>query len=145
MHKEYRAGETTFGPLQLRSIWEPHILRDFELRVIMQVAGCEDVAAQLLAGGSVSTDERAPLDVANYVAKQKGYQPLFLLSGKEVRIAAGVDGKKPAADAADLTRPWTPPTEGQSRTSTPWSAMTGKDLDTQTSTLHASGTPAPAA
>ncbi|MFJ4208550.1 hypothetical protein ACIPY2_08830 [Paenarthrobacter sp. NPDC089675] len=89
MFKEYQAGQTTFGPLQLKSIWEPHILRDFELRVIMQVAGCEDIVAQMLSGASVAPNDRAPLDLANYIAKQKGYQPLFVFSGREVAIADG--------------------------------------------------------
>lgn len=92
MFKEYRAGETTSGPAQLQSIWEPHILRDFELRVIMQVAGCEDIVAQMLSGASVAPDDMAPLNLANYIAKQKGYQPLFDFSGRDVRIADGGDG-----------------------------------------------------
>ena len=71
----------------LRSIWEPHILRDFELRVILQMSGCEQVLVQILAGGSVGPEDRAPLDLANYIAKQKGYSPLFLFSGQEVCIA----------------------------------------------------------
>ncbi|MFI2565425.1 hypothetical protein [Paenarthrobacter sp. NPDC018779] len=89
MHMEYRAGESTFGPLPLKSIWEPHILRDFELRVILQVAGCEDIVARLLQGDGVGPADIPPLDVANYVAKQKGYLPLFVGSDTEVRISEG--------------------------------------------------------
>ena len=71
----------------LRSIWEPHILRDFELRLVLQMSGCEAVLARLLAGESLGPGDRPPLDLANYVAKQKGYLPLFLFTGQEVRIA----------------------------------------------------------
>lgn len=71
----------------LRSIWEPHILRDFELRVILQMSGCEGVLARLLAGESLGAGDRAPLDLANYIAKQKGFLPLFLFSGRAVRIS----------------------------------------------------------
>ncbi|NQD89238.1 hypothetical protein HP499_15740, partial [Paenarthrobacter sp. CM16] len=41
---EYRAGETIYGPLELKSIWINHELRDFELMVIIQVSGCELIA-----------------------------------------------------------------------------------------------------
>ncbi|MFK0003383.1 hypothetical protein [Paenarthrobacter sp. NPDC090522] len=89
MHREYRAGESTFGPLPLKSIWEPHVLRDFELRVIMQVAGCEGIVGRLLLGDVAGPPDMPPLEVANYVAKQKGYLPLFVGSDTEVRISEG--------------------------------------------------------
>ncbi|WP_426006358.1 hypothetical protein ACPFL9_05855 [Paenarthrobacter sp. NyZ202] len=73
----------------LRSIWEPDILRDFELRVILQMSGCEDVTTRLLAGERMSLADRSPLDLANYIARQKGFMPLFVLSGSEVGIADG--------------------------------------------------------
>lgn len=75
MNREQRASETTFGPLQLKSIWEPHVLRDFELRVIMQMAGCEGAVARLLADEPLDPNDRAPLEVANHMAKMKGFRP----------------------------------------------------------------------
>lgn len=82
MHHEYRAGEATFGPLQLKSIWISHLLRNFELMVILQVSGCEHTVARVLRGESISSADRGPLDIANHVAKHKGYLPLFEMSGQ---------------------------------------------------------------
>ncbi|MDR6437054.1 hypothetical protein J2790_002197 [Paenarthrobacter nicotinovorans] len=88
---EYRAGETTYGPLQLKSIWINHGLRDFELVVIIQASGCELIAERLIQGESVSGTDEPPLEVANYIAKQKGYLPLFDLSGQEPDLAGGAE------------------------------------------------------
>ncbi|TVU66745.1 hypothetical protein FQP90_00965 [Paenarthrobacter nitroguajacolicus] len=89
MTREQRASETTIGPLQLKSIWEPHVLRDFELRVIMQMAGCEGAVARLLAGEPLTPNDRGPLEVANHMARMKGFRPLFVALGREVRISDG--------------------------------------------------------
>ncbi|ABM10146.1 hypothetical protein [Paenarthrobacter aurescens] len=89
MNREQRDSETTFGPLQLKNLWEPHILRDFELRVIMQMADCEGAVCRLLAGEPLGPSDRAPLEVANHVAKTKGFRPLFVASGQELRISDG--------------------------------------------------------
>lgn len=85
MRRAERAGEP--GPIQLKSIWEPHILRDFDLRVIMQMAGCEDIAARIIAGVPVSPSERVLMDRANYIARHKGYLPIFVFSGRDARIS----------------------------------------------------------
>ncbi|MFJ6454967.1 hypothetical protein [Paenarthrobacter sp. NPDC091669] len=86
---EYRAGETTYGPLQLKSIWINHELRDFELMVIIQVSGCELIAERLLQGEPVSPRDEPNLDLANFLAKQKGYLPLFDLAGQEPSLVGG--------------------------------------------------------
>lgn len=86
MRREDRAGESGAEAVQLKSIWEPHILRDFDLRVIMQMAGCEDIAARIVAGEPVSPTDRAPTDRANYIARHKGYLPIFDFSGVYARI-----------------------------------------------------------
>lgn len=58
----------------------------------MQMAGCDHTAARILAGESIAAADRPPLDLANYIATKKGYLPLFLYSGSDVRIAeAGRD------------------------------------------------------
>ncbi|WP_026542923.1 hypothetical protein [Paenarthrobacter nicotinovorans] len=88
---EYRAGETTYGPLQPKSIWIKHELRDFELMVIIQVSGCELIAERLLQGEPLSGTDEPPLEVANYIAMQKGYVPLFDLSGQEPVLAEGAE------------------------------------------------------
>jgi hypothetical protein len=75
---EVRAGSTSMGPHALRS-WQPlHDLTDFDLMVIMQVAGCEAQAASLLSGSSsFSEKDLENLTIANDLAKQKGYTDLF--------------------------------------------------------------------
>ncbi|WP_347110168.1 hypothetical protein AAHB33_05565 [Paenarthrobacter sp. S56] len=83
---EYRVGDNTYGPLELRSIWKRHKLRDFELRVILQVSGCDEVASRVLAGQTILPDEKSALEVANEIAKQKGYLPLFETTGVRVQI-----------------------------------------------------------
>ncbi|MHC8606951.1 hypothetical protein ACW4FP_04760 [Paenarthrobacter ureafaciens] len=86
MRRGDRVGEAGVATPRLKSIWEPHILRDFDLRVIMQMAGCEDIAERILAGESVSPADRGRMDRANYIAKQKGYMPIFITSGLDARI-----------------------------------------------------------
>lgn len=85
---ESRAGDrTTFGPLQLRSIWHEHELRNFDLMVIMQVSGCEHVAERVISGESVSTEDKSALVIANEIAEQKGYLPLFDMTDDDARIS----------------------------------------------------------
>ncbi|GAB2732887.1 hypothetical protein GCM10027038_34150 [Arthrobacter bambusae] len=85
---ESRAGDrTTFGPLQLRSIWNEHELRNFDLMVILQVSGCEHIAERVISGEPVSTEDKSALVVANDLAKQKGYLPLFDVTDDDVRIS----------------------------------------------------------
>ncbi|MEV7605136.1 hypothetical protein AB0N65_06830 [Paenarthrobacter sp. NPDC089322] len=86
---DYRVGETHAGSVHLTSIWVSHILRNFDLMVIIQVSGCEHIAARVLRGERISPSKRAPLNIANHVAKQKGYLPLFVFSGKDVRVSDG--------------------------------------------------------
>jgi hypothetical protein len=78
---ESRAGETTHGPLQLKSIWIEHELRNFDLMVIIQASGCEHIAQSVIAGEPNSENDKSVLRIANDLAKQKGYEPLFDLSG----------------------------------------------------------------
>jgi hypothetical protein len=75
---EVRVGSTSMGPHALRS-WQPlHDFTDFDLMVIMQVAGCEAQAASLLSdGSSFSEKDLENLTIANDLAKQKGYTDLF--------------------------------------------------------------------
>jgi hypothetical protein len=85
---ESRAGDrSTFGPLQLKSIWHEHELRNFDLMVIMQISGCEHIAERIISGGSVSTEDKSALVIANELAEQKGYLPLFDVTDDEVRIS----------------------------------------------------------
>ncbi|MGO4473907.1 hypothetical protein AB4Y95_18445 [Arthrobacter sp. M-10] len=85
---ESRAGDrTTFGPLQLQSIWHEHELRNFDLMVIMQVSGCEHIAERVISGESVSTEDKSALVIANEIAEQKGYLPLFDVTDDDARIS----------------------------------------------------------
>ena len=77
---ESRAGDKTIGPLQLKSIWDDHKLRDFDLRIIIQVSGCETIAENVMAGKNISLKDQAVLEIANDLAGQKGYKPLFDVS-----------------------------------------------------------------
>lgn len=85
---ESRAGDTTtFGPLQLKSIWHEHELRNFDLMVIMQASGCEHIAERVIKGESVSAGDKSVLEIANELAKQKGYLPLFDVTDDNARIS----------------------------------------------------------
>lgn len=85
---ESRAGDrSTFGPLQLKSIWHDHELRNFDLMVIIQISGCEHIAERVMRGERVSAEEKSVLEIANDLAKQKGYLPLFDLAGDNARIS----------------------------------------------------------
>ena len=85
---ESRAGDrTTFGPVQLQSIWHEHELRNFDLMVIMQVSGCEHIAERVISGESVSAEEKSVLVIANELAEQKGYLPLFDVTDDDARIS----------------------------------------------------------
>jgi hypothetical protein len=86
---EYRAGDTTHGPLQLKSIWDDHELRNFELMVILQVSGCEHAADRILRGGKVSGEDKSALAIANELAQQKGYRPLFDLTDDGASVSEG--------------------------------------------------------
>lgn len=88
---ESRAGEKDFGPLQLKSIWREHSLRDFDLRVIIQVSGCEEIAQKVIQGDHISESEKAPLEIANDLAKQKGYLPIFNVSKESERVSEGAE------------------------------------------------------
>ena len=85
---ESRAGDSsTIGPLQLKSIWNEHELRNFDLMVIMQASGCEHIAERVIKGESVSAEDKSVLVIANDLAKQKGYLPLFDMTDDDARIS----------------------------------------------------------
>ncbi|MDI2036772.1 hypothetical protein [Paenarthrobacter nitroguajacolicus] len=73
----------------LRSLWTSHLLRNFDLRVIIQISGCERSAARLLRGEPLSGVDVGPLAMANHAARHMGYLPLFDLSGKAPSITQG--------------------------------------------------------
>lgn len=84
---ESRAGDrSTLGPL-LQSIWHEHELRNFDLMVILQISGCEHSAERVIRGESVSADEKSVLVIANELAEQKGYLPLFDVCDDHARIS----------------------------------------------------------
>ncbi|MDE8671065.1 hypothetical protein LFT44_20845 (plasmid) [Arthrobacter sp. FW306-05-C] len=87
--QEYRAGETTYGPLELKSIWKRHELRNFDLMVILQVSGGEHAAQRILRDEEVSAEDKASLAIANDLAKQKGYLPLFDLADDGAEVSEG--------------------------------------------------------
>lgn len=91
MSNENRRGDPTFGPLQLKSIWDQHDFRNFDLMVIIQASGCEHIAERVLQGEAISADDRSVLEIANDLAQQSGYLPLFDLSGVKVLVAEGGD------------------------------------------------------
>ncbi|GAB3564550.1 hypothetical protein GCM10027405_20810 [Arthrobacter alkaliphilus] len=55
--------------------------------VILQVSGCEHIAERVISGDPVSTEEKSVLEIANDLAKQKGYLPLFDLTDGNARIS----------------------------------------------------------
>ncbi|MGR0158591.1 hypothetical protein [Paenarthrobacter nitroguajacolicus] len=84
---EFPPGEPSSA--QLRSVWNRHLLRDFDMRVIIQISGCERSAAQLLRGEPLSGVDVGSLALANHAARHMGYLPLFDLSGKVPVITEG--------------------------------------------------------
>jgi uncharacterized protein YceK len=95
--QESRAGDrSTIGPLQLKSIWHEHELRNFDLMVILQISGCEHIAERVINGESVSTEDKSALAIANELAKQKGYLPVFDMTDDDVRVSenAGLELEK---------------------------------------------------
>jgi hypothetical protein len=74
-----------------RSFGTGHVLRDFDLKVIMQISGCERGARRLLRGEPLSAADVGPLAMANHAARHMGYLPLFELGGKVPSIAPGVE------------------------------------------------------
>lgn len=89
---ESRAGDsTTHGPLQLKSIWISHPLRNFDLMVIMQTSGGEEIAQRVISGKEVSASEVEVLEIANELAQQKGYLPLFNVSGNSAAVTDGAN------------------------------------------------------
>ncbi|SDW04139.1 hypothetical protein SAMN04487912_101231 [Arthrobacter sp. cf158] len=83
---EYRADETITGPLQLKSIWQNHDQRNFDLMVILQISGCEHAAQSFIRNEQISALERQSLNIANEIAAQKGYLPLFDLTEQNAGI-----------------------------------------------------------
>ncbi|MFC8041270.1 hypothetical protein ACFUOZ_18120 [Paenarthrobacter sp. NPDC057355] len=82
------------GPLSaptLRSFGTGHVLRDFDLKVIMQISGCERGARRLLRGEPLSTADVGPLTMANHAARHMGYLPLFELGGQGPSIGPEVE------------------------------------------------------
>ncbi|MFF2844352.1 hypothetical protein [Paenarthrobacter sp. NPDC057981] len=75
----------------LRSFGTGHVLRDFDLKVIVQISGCERGARRLLRGEPLSAADVGPLTMANHAAHHMGYLPLFELGGKVPSIAPGVE------------------------------------------------------
>jgi hypothetical protein len=65
------------------------LLRNFDLKVIIQISGCERSAARLLHGERLSGADVGPLTMANHAARHMGYLPLFDLAGKAPTIAPG--------------------------------------------------------
>jgi hypothetical protein len=74
------------GPHQLRSLGELHEFREFDLMVIFQASGCEGMALNLLEGRPISTNEHLTAEIANDLAQQKGYAPIFDLSGPREQL-----------------------------------------------------------
>ncbi|MFJ4267993.1 hypothetical protein ACIPY1_15665 [Paenarthrobacter nicotinovorans] len=74
-----------------RSFGINHVLRDFDLKVIMQISGCERGARRLLRREPLSAADVGPLAMANHAARHMGYLPLFKLGGKVPSIALGVE------------------------------------------------------
>lgn len=72
---EYRAGRTTHGPLQLKSIWDDRELRNFDLMVILQVSGCEHAADRIIRGDKASAEDKASLAVATSWLSKKATVP----------------------------------------------------------------------
>ncbi|MEC3853406.1 hypothetical protein [Paenarthrobacter ureafaciens] len=72
--------------------------------VILQVSSCEQIAARVLRGERIPASHRGPLNIANHVARQKGYLPLFVFSGRKVRISDGGEAVlKDFLESADWT------------------------------------------
>jgi len=72
-----------------RSPWASHLLRNFDLKVIIEISGCERSAARLLRGEALSGVDVGPLAMANHAARHMGYLPLFELSGNKQSITQG--------------------------------------------------------
>ncbi|WP_284756232.1 hypothetical protein [Arthrobacter sp. efr-133-R2A-120] len=64
--------------------------------VILQISGCEHIAERMIKDESVSAEEKSVLVIANELAEQKGYLPLFDVTDDDVRISenAGSELKK---------------------------------------------------
>lgn len=88
-----RGGDPTFGPLPLKSIWVEHTFRDFDLMVIIQASGCEHIADRVIAGESISASDKSVLEIANNLAEQKGYLPLFDFDRERVYVAEEASGE----------------------------------------------------
>ena len=83
---EFASGEQSSGAANLRSIRKEHLLRNFDLKVIILISGCERSAARLLRGEPLSGADVGQLNMANHAARHLGYLPLFDLSGKAPSI-----------------------------------------------------------
>lgn len=55
--------------------------------VIMQISGCEHIAERVISGESVSAKDKSVLVIANELAGQKGYLPLFDVTDDGARIS----------------------------------------------------------
>lgn len=55
--------------------------------VILQISGCEHIAERVLSGESVPAEDQSALAIANELAEQKGYLPLFDLTGDGAHIS----------------------------------------------------------
>lgn len=55
--------------------------------VILQISGCEHIAQRVIGGESVSAEEKSVLAIANELAEQKGYLPLFDVTDIDARIS----------------------------------------------------------
>ena len=101
--REARAGRTSMGPHQPRSLEEPHDLRDFDLMVVFQASGCESIALRLLRGIHIRPDEHELAEIANALAQEKGYSPIFNVSPEEVRLLSDA---RPAVEALFESQTW---------------------------------------
>ncbi|WP_133204650.1 MULTISPECIES: hypothetical protein [Arthrobacter] len=55
--------------------------------VILQISGCEHIAKRVLAGQAVSQADMSVLAIANDLAQQKGYLPMFVLTGLDAQVS----------------------------------------------------------
>ncbi|WP_285727163.1 hypothetical protein [Psychromicrobium xiongbiense] len=101
--KEYRPGGPGFGPHQLVSIWTDRQLRNFDLMVILQVSAGENAAQKILNGEQLTNGDKETLVIANELAQQKGYLPIFALTETDARLA---EDAKAQLEAFFSSRDW---------------------------------------
>ncbi|WP_275778483.1 hypothetical protein [Paenarthrobacter sp. Y-19] len=88
---EIPPGGSLSDPAHPKSPWSSHLLRNFDLKVIIEISGCERSASRLLRGEPLSGVDVGPLAMANHAAGHMGYLPLFELGGKAPSVAPGVE------------------------------------------------------